>query len=213
LRQNKIAIVGFGDLGQQIYSLLKQTVVPEECIVFDDGFSGGGDLRAYPFQDYIKDEFGEFAFFVALGYLRFDIKRKIFNELQERSRLIGRFTHPSCYVSPSAKIGAGTVLYPMCNVDKEAEIGEGVLINNSVTVSHNSVIGSGSYISPGAVISGRVKIGEQAFIGAGVCIANGVELGKNVRIGIGSVITRDIPDGASVIGNPMRILDKELRLT
>jgi maltose O-acetyltransferase len=61
-------------------------------------------------------------------------------------------------------------------------------------------------------ISGFVEIGEHTFIGAGATVANNVTIGSNATIGIGTVVTRNVPSGASVIGNPMKLLNKALRI-
>ena len=100
----------------------------------------------------------------------------------------------------------------MCNLDAEVELASGVLLNNSVVVSHNSRVGVAAYLSPGVVLSGHVTIGDFTFLGAGTTVANGRRIGTNARIGIGSVITRDVPDGASAIGNPLRLLEHPLEL-
>ena len=48
--------------------------------------------------------------------------------------------------------------------------------------------------------------------GTGTVIANGVSIGDDAVLGIGSCITRDVTAGSSVIGNPMRVLDRPLRV-
>ena len=57
-----------------------------------------------------------------------------------------------------------------------------------------------------------INIGKDTFIGSGAIISNDLSIGENALIGIGSVITEEIPDGASAIGNPMRLLNRPLRL-
>ena len=50
----------------------------------------------------------------------------------------------------------------------------------------------------------RMKIGAECWIGAGaIVIAN---LGDRVTVGAGSVVTKDVIEGATVVGNPARPL-------
>jgi len=54
--------------------------------------------------------------------------------------------------------------------------------------------------------SGRpVSIGNNVWIGGGAIILPGVCIGDDAVVGAGSVVTRDVPAGATVVGNPARI--------
>ena len=44
------------------------------------------------------------------------------------------------------------------------------------------------------------------WIGGGALIMPGVTVGDDALIGAGSVVTRDVPAGATVAGNPARVL-------
>jgi maltose O-acetyltransferase len=49
-----------------------------------------------------------------------------------------------------------------------------------------------------------VVIGKNVWIGGGAIILPGVTVGDDALIGAGSVVTRDVPAGATVVGNPAR---------
>lgn len=49
-----------------------------------------------------------------------------------------------------------------------------------------------------------VEIGSDVWVGGGAIILPGVTIGDGATIGAGSVVTRDVPTGATVVGNPAR---------
>jgi len=206
------AFVGFGELGVQIADMIDQIEGSKHRIVFDDVAYQQGMPNAHPFNDYSNDAFEAYHFYVCLGYKHLQRKLAILDHLAALGRHISPYCDSSAFKNVSATIEPGVVIYPMSNIDKDVHIGRGSLLNNSVVASHNCHIGNCCYLSPGVILSGYVSIGDCTFIGAGSIISNNVSIGRNVIIGIGTVVISDIPDHASVIGNPMRILERTLRI-
>ena len=56
-----------------------------------------------------------------------------------------------------------------------------------------------------------VTIGDNVWIGGSVTILPGVTIGSNVTIGAGSVVVKDIPDGCVAVGNPCRVVKRNIR--
>ncbi|MNW18208.1 Galactoside O-acetyltransferase [compost metagenome] len=50
-----------------------------------------------------------------------------------------------------------------------------------------------------------MTIGNNVWIGGAAIILPGVIIGDNAVVGAGSVVTRDVPAGATVVGNPARV--------
>ena len=208
-----IGIIGFGALGRQILDLLDIPSGDRDASSFSTTHLH--EQRAegsFPFDSFLDERFAECSFYVGLGYRHLPLKVQLIQRLRSAGRRVPSLVHGSSNVHPTSTLGDGCILYPLCNVGAHVDLGDGVLLNNSVVVSHDSTVGSSAYLSPGVVLSGRVTVGEATFLGTGVLVADGRVVGRHARVGIGTVVTRNVPDGASVIGNPMRVLDRPLEL-
>jgi acetyltransferase-like isoleucine patch superfamily enzyme len=58
------------------------------------------------------------------------------------------------------------------------------------------------------VVARPVVIEDDAWIGIGAIILKGVRIGRGARIGAGAVVLKDVPPGATVAGNPARIVEE-----
>jgi sugar O-acyltransferase (sialic acid O-acetyltransferase NeuD family) len=121
---------------------------------------------------------------------------------------VGRpaLSHPSAIVSPSARVGAGTVVFAGAVIQAGAAIGEAVIVNTRAVVEHDCQIGDGVHVSPGATLCGGVEVGELAWIGAGSTIIPGVRVGAGAIVGAGAVVLVDVAAGTTVVGNPARLI-------
>ena len=70
---------------------------------------------------------------------------------------------------------------------------------------------SGDKAKRPVIVSRPVVIEDDVWIGVGAIILKGVRIGRGARIGAGAVVTKDVHDGATVIGNPARLVGEVLR--
>lgn len=116
--------------------------------------------------------------------------------------------HPSAIISPSVKIGEGTVIMPGVIINADAIIGKHCIINTGATIDHECIIEDYCHIAPGVNICGCTKIGEGSWIGVGSSIIQCINIGSNTMIGAGSVVVKDIPDNVVAYGNPCKVKRK-----
>ena len=94
---------------------------------------------------------------------------------------------------------------------KNARLAEAVRVGHfsylgDTTIGANTNIGAGTVT---ANYDGERKhatvIGRDAFIGSDTILRAPVRVGDGARTGAASVVTRDVPDGATVVGIPARL--------
>ncbi len=135
-----------------------------------------------------------------------EIRWKEFMKINNSVNPLITLKHPNSTVSQYSKVGDGTVILAGSVVNTDAVIGKACIINVGATVDHDCILGNSVHVAPGAHISGGVTIGDASWIGVGSAIKQGVCIGKNVMVGAGAVVLSDIPDNATVVGNPARTM-------
>lgn len=93
-----------------------------------------------------------------------------------------------------------------------------VMFPEKISVGQNTVIGYNTTILAHEYLIkeyrlGEVKIGSEVMIGANSTILPGVEIGDSAIVSAGTLVHKDVPAGAFVGGNPMRIIYTKDQLT
>jgi sugar O-acyltransferase (sialic acid O-acetyltransferase NeuD family) len=120
---------------------------------------------------------------------------------------------PQAIFLDANEIGDGSVFCANTMVTSNAQIGRYFQANIYSYVAHDCVIGDFVTFAPGVRCNGRVHIGDYAYIGTNAVIKQGsdqapIRIGRGAVVGMGAVVTKDVPDGATVIGNPARAMTK-----
>ncbi|HBF5148858.1 TPA: serine O-acetyltransferase EpsC [Clostridioides difficile] len=97
-----------------------------------------------------------------------------------------------------------------------AKMGEGILIDHGmgVVIGETAEVGNRVTIYQGATLGATGKdtgkrhptVGDDVLIGAGTKILGPLNIGSNSKIGANSVVVKDVPNGATVVGIPAKIV-------
>ena len=123
-------------------------------------------------------------------------------------------------VLAGAQVGADCNICAHCFIEAAVVIGDRVTIKNGVQLWDGTQIENDVFIGPNVTFTNdkHPKSGNRGFermdiivragasVGAGAVILPGVEVGAGAMVGAGAVVTRDVPPGATVVGNPARQL-------
>ena len=130
-----------------------------------------------------------------------------------------------CEIGDETRIGTfveiqkGAQIGARCKISSHTFICEGVRVEDEVFIGHGVQFINDRY--PRATRADgtpqteadwtlqRTIVRRGASIGTGAVILGGIEIGARSTVGAGAVVTRDVPPGATVAGNPARILRRD----
>lgn len=122
------------------------------------------------------------------------------------------------HVMKGARIGQKCIIGQNVNIDGGVVIGNNVKIQNNVSVYTGTIVEDDVFLGPSCVLTNvsnpRSQVNRHSLyetthfkrgctIGANSTIVCGVTIGRYAFIGAGSVVTKDVPEYALVVGNPV----------
>ena len=101
-------------------------------------------------------------------------------------------------IHPGATLGSGILIDHGMGV----VIGETAELGDRITIYHGTTLGG----------TGKEKgkrhptVGDNVVIGAGSKVLGNIKIGSNSKIGANSVVLDDVPEGATVVGIPGKVV-------
>jgi serine O-acetyltransferase len=99
-----------------------------------------------------------------------------------------------------------------CIIGRGADFGPGlVLVHSNGVVINTTVKGGRNVVIEHQVTIGAEKglspvLGDEVFIGAGAKIIGTLKIGSGAKVGANAVVLEDVPEGATVVGIPARVV-------
>lgn len=139
--------------------------------------------------------------FITVGQVKkATVRKKMFHELKAMQAIMPTIIAPTAYVSPSAKLGEGTIVMHQALVNAYAQVGDNCIVNSKALIEHDCVVANHCHISTSAILNGEVTLGEGCLIGSGSVIKQSVKLIDDVVIGAGSVVLNSIDKAGTYWG-------------
>lgn len=80
----------------------------------------------------------------------------------------------------------------------------GTIVNPDTIIGNNVTLCQ--FVNIGSSVDGAALIGDCVFIHPMTCVVNDVVIGKNVTIGAGAVVNKDVPENATAVGVPAKVI-------
>jgi serine O-acetyltransferase len=127
-----------------------------------------------------------------------------------RLKLMARF------VSHWGRLLTGIEIHPGATLGKRVFIDHGM----GTVIGETAEVGDDCLLYHGVTLGGTGKergkrhptLREGVVVGAGAAVLGNIVLGRNVKVGAGSVVVSDVPDNATVVGIPARVVGTDVRV-
>lgn len=142
-----------------------------------------------------------------------------------QSSAIGANTRVWQYVVilPKAVIGDDCNICSHCLIENDVVLGDRVTVKSGVQLWDGLRVGDDVFIGPNVTFTNdrhprsgcrdfellATHLEKGCSIGAGAVILPGIRIGQGAMVGAGAVVTKDVPDGATVVGNPARLVAED----
>jgi serine O-acetyltransferase len=125
-------------------------------------------------------------------------------------KLISLFTYKFCEVfmemriDPAATIGEGFYIAHIGGV----HINPQAVIGKNCDLAHRVTIGTSAMGRPGVPV-----LGDNVYVGTGAALVGKIKIGNGARIAANTLVMTNVPDGATVMGVPGRIVMRPAKAT
>ena len=213
------AIYGASGCGRSLMPVARQQLVREsdasEIVFIDDALESVAEVNAHRAMNYLAF-LNETASekYVQIAIANSHVREKIAQRLKMDGIQLWSIIADNVVLMDQLELDEGSALSPFVTIGSNVRIGKCFQANLYSYVEHDCVIGDFVTFAPGVKCNGNIHIHDHAYIGAGAMIKQGkpddpLVIGIGAIVGMGAVVTKSVPAGATVVGNPARIVTKK----
>lgn len=220
MRDALYAVYGASGFGREVMPLARAQLhavgVPDDRLVFvDDAVNEGqtaNGQRVMRYESFLAEPAERR--FAALAIANDRVREKLDARLRDDGVLPWSLAAANVVVLDEVDVGEGALLCPFVTLTSNIRIGRQFHANIYSYVAHDCVIGDFVTFAPGVKCNGNIVIEDHAYIGTGAVLKQGkpgqpLVIGRGAVVGMGAVVTKNVPAGATVVGNPARIMNKD----
>ena len=202
-----LALYGAGAMGREFLEIAKEQGTWSDIVFIDDNAAEEtvSGAKVYSFQAF-HNRFtaDQVRFVISIGEPKYRLEA--YEHMKQAGYIGGLLVHPEFYVAPDAEIGEGAALCFGSFVGSKARIGCNFYASVRASIGHDSVIGDHTRVGAGAFIGGHTTVGNNSFIGSGAMLKDRIRVGSGCVVALGAAVFSNVPDGATVVGNPARVV-------
>jgi serine O-acetyltransferase len=119
------------------------------------------------------------------------------------------------FISHIARGLTGIEIHPGATIGRRVFIdhGFGVVIGETAEIGDDCTIYQGVTLGGTSLFKGAKRhptLGRGVIIGAGAKVLGAFTVGEGAKVGSNAVVVKEVPPGATAVGNPARIIEKEV---
>lgn len=205
-----IGVYGAGGCGRGIMPLVRSMPEMEGSrLVFVDDNRPNASVNGasvLTFDQFVRDDASEKQ--IALAVASPSVRAGMARKCDEADLPLLSVSAKEFVAMDDVEVAEGALVSPFVTFTSNIRIGRCFHANLYSYVEHDCVIGDFVTFAPGVRCNGNIRIGDGAYIGSGAIIRQNLTIGAGAVVGMGAVVTKNVPPGATVAGNPARILEK-----
>tara|TARA_B100001113_G_scaffold149694_1_gene122779 strand:- start:8563 stop:9219 length:657 start_codon:yes stop_codon:yes gene_type:complete len=139
------------------------------------------------------------------------VRKRIYDELKAYELVFDSYIHPSCIISPFAKIGMGCILAPGTMLTGDPKLENFVFTNTEVVIGHDAKVGKYCTFFPKVEICGDCMVGDMCVFGINSIVLPKMNVCNNSKLDAGSILRESIKEPSLYSGNPAKMIKKYKR--